>query len=74
MYNANYVTKQEKERRIKEADELKTNETKAARTINMPISYWALLDQVKTKLCLKNTNRTIMFLVMNAGKEIGIES
>jgi len=65
-----FVTKEERDRRKKEG----VTETKAARTINMPISYWALLDQIKSKLGKKNTNQTIMFLIIDAGQELGLES
>ena len=41
----NVVTKLEKERRLKAAQK----ETKVAKTISIPISYWALLDQVRNK-------------------------
>ena len=54
-----FVTKEERERRKKEG----INETKAARTINMPISYWHLLDQIKDDLGKKTANQTIMFLI-----------
>ena len=53
-----------KERRIKAAQK----ETKVAKTISIPISYWALLDQVKNKLGKKNVNETLMYCI----KEIGI--
>ncbi len=42
----NFVTKQERERRLKAAQK----ETKVAKTISIPISYWALLDQVRNQL------------------------
>ena len=60
-----YVTKAERERRRQTAHK----ETKVAKTISIPISYWALLDQVKNKLGKKNVNETLMYCI----KEIGIE-
>ena len=43
MFNPDHVTPLEKARRLKAAQK----ETKVAKTISIPISYWALLDQVQ---------------------------
>ena len=64
------VTKVEKARRLKAAQK----ETKVAKTISIPISYWALLDQVKNKLGKKNVNETLMYCIKEIGIEEGIES
>ena len=66
----NFVTKQERERRLKAAQK----ETKVAKTISIPISYWALLDQVRNKLAKKNANESIMYCIKEIGIEEGIES
>ena len=66
----NFVTKQERERRLKAAQK----ETKVAKTISIPISYWALLDQVRNKLGKKNANETIMYCIKEIAIEEGLES
>ena len=66
----NVVTKVEKERRLKAAQK----ETKVAKTISIPISYWALLDQVRNQLGKKNANETIMYCIKQIGIEEGLES
>ena len=66
----NVVTKVEKERRLKAAQK----ETKVAKTISIPISYWALLDQVRNKLGKKNANETIMYCIKEIAIEEGVES
>ena len=65
-----FVTKQERERRLKAAQK----ETKVAKTISIPISYWALLDQVRNQLGKKNANETIMYCIKEIGIGEGIES
>ena len=64
------VTKVEKERRLKAAQK----ETKVAKTISIPISYWALLDQVRNKLGKKNANETIMYCIKEIAIGEGLES
>jgi hypothetical protein len=70
MWNKDYVTVHEQERRRKAG----VNETKAARTINLPITYWALIDQIKSKLDKKNTNQTIMYCIHEIAISEGLES
>ena len=70
MFNPDYVTSLERERRLKAAQK----ETKVAKTISIPISYWALLDQVKNKLGKKNVNETLMYCIKQIGIEEGLES
>ena len=70
MFNPDYVTPLEKARRIKAAQK----ETKVAKTISIPISYWALVDQIKTKLGKKNANETLLYCIKQIGIEEGIES
>jgi len=66
----NHVTKQERERRLKAAQ----TETKVAKTISIPISYWALLDQVRNRVGKKNANETLMYCIKQIGIEEGLES
>ena len=68
--NPDFVTKEEVARRLKAAQK----ETKVAKTISIPISYWALLDQVRNKLGKKNANETIMYCIKQIGIEEGLES
>jgi hypothetical protein len=70
MFNPDYVTPLEKARRIKAAQK----ETKVAKTISIPISYWALVDQIKTKLGKKNANETLLYCIKQIGIEEGLES
>jgi hypothetical protein len=63
-------TKLGKERRLKAAQK----ETKVAKTISVPVSYWALLDQIKTKLGKKNANEALMHCIKEIGIEEGLES
>ena len=70
MFNPDYVTPLERERRLKAAQK----ETKVAKTISIPISYWALLDQIKTKQEKKNANETLKYCIEQIGIEEGLES
>ena len=68
--NPDFVTKEEVARRLKVAQK----ETKVAKTISIPISYWALLDLVRNKLAKKNANETLMYCIKEIGVEEGLES
>jgi hypothetical protein len=70
MFNPDHVTPLERARRLKAAQK----ETKVAKTISIPISYWALLDQVRNITGKKNANETIMYCIKQIGIEEGIES
>ena len=70
MFNPDYVTPLERERRRKAG----VKETKVAKTISIPISYWALLDQIKTKLEKKNANEALKYCIEQIGIEEGLES
>ena len=70
MFNPDHVTPLEKARRLKAAQK----EIKVAKTISIPISYWALVDQIKTKLGKKNANETLLYCIKQIGIEEGIES
>jgi hypothetical protein len=70
MFNPNYVTPLERERRLKAAQK----EIKVAKTISIPVSYWTLVDQIKTKLGKKNANETLKYCIEQIGIEEGLES
>ena len=70
MFNPDHVTPLEKERRLKAAQK----ETKVAKTISVPISYWALLEQIRNKIGKKNANETLMYCIKEIGIEEGIEA
>jgi len=63
-------TKLGKQRRLKAAQK----ETKVAKTISVPISYWALLEQIRNKIGKKNANETLMYCIKEIGVEEGLES
>ena len=70
MFNPDHVTPLERARRLKAAQK----ETRVAKTISIPISYWALLDQVRNKLGKKNANEALMYCIKEIGMEEGLES
>jgi len=70
MFNPDFITPLERERRLKAAQK----ETKTAKTISIPSSYWALADQIRNKLGKKNANETIMYCIKEIGIEEGLES
>ena len=70
MFNPDYVTPLERKRRLKAAQK----ETKVAKTISIPISSWALLDEIKTKLGKKNANETLLYCIEQIGVELELET
>jgi len=46
---------------------------KAAKTINLQISYWALLEQIRSKKGFKNGNEAMCYVIMETAKELGLE-
>ena len=70
MFNPDYVTPQERDRRLKAAQK----ETKVAKTISIPVSYWALLDQIRNKIGKKNANETLLYCIKQIAIEEGLES
>ena len=46
---------------------------KASKTIGLPISYWALLEQIRSKMGFKNGNEAMCYVIMEKAKEIGLE-
>jgi len=73
MFNPDYVTPIERERRDKENER---NETKTAKSISMGFSYWSLAQQIKTKHNLKGKgfNSVVAFCIYEIGKIDGLES
>mgnify|MGYP003149168386 FL=1 len=41
--------------------------------ISNPISFWALLEQIRSKNGFKDANETMFYCVMSKAKEIGLE-
>jgi len=46
---------------------------KASKTISLPISYWALLEQIRSHKVFKNGNEALCYVIMEKAKEIGLE-
>ena len=46
---------------------------KASKTISLPISYWALLEQVRSHKGFKNANEAMCYVIMEKAKELGLE-
>ena len=54
-----------------------TGETKTRMWIKLPISYWALLEQIRThpsKEILRDVNETMAWCIMQEAKSLGIET
>ena len=70
MFNPDYVTPQERERRRKAG----VKEIKSAVTITMPSTYWAVLSQIQQELGKKTASETMMYCILEIATEKGIES
>jgi len=70
MFNPDYVTKAERERRIK----YKRKPTRTAKTISVESSVWALLDLIKVAKNFKNANETVAYCITEIGVAEGIET
>ena len=70
MWNKDFVTKEERERRRKTGGGM----IKSAVTITMPATYWAVLQQLQTELGKKNASETMMYCIIEIATEKGIES
>ena len=46
---------------------------KAAKTLSLPISYWALLEQIRSQKGFKNANEGLCYVIMEKAKELGLE-
>jgi len=47
---------------------------KASKTIGLPISYWALLEQIRSHKGFKNGNEAICYVIMEEAKKLGLET
>ncbi len=47
---------------------------KAAKTLSLPISYWALLEQIRSHKAFKNANESLCYVIMEKAKELGLET
>ena len=70
MFNPDYVTKAEKERRLK----VKQKPTRTAKSITADSSVWALLDLIKVAKNFKNANETVAYCIREIGVAEGIET
>tara|TARA_R100000687_G_scaffold20608_2_gene17403 strand:- start:412 stop:624 length:213 start_codon:yes stop_codon:yes gene_type:complete len=70
MFNPDYITPQERERRRKAG----VKEIKSAVTITMPSTYWAVLSQIQQELGKKTASETMMYCILEIATEKGIES
>jgi len=70
MFNPDYITPQERERRRKAG----VKEIKSAVTITMPSTYWAVLSQLQQELGKKTASETMMYCILEIAAEKGIES
>jgi hypothetical protein len=50
-----------------------TGETKVHKTLTMSISFWALVEQIRSKQRLDTADEAIEVSVFQLGKKIGIE-
>ena len=46
---------------------------KAAKTINLQISYWSLLEQIRSHKGFKNGNEAMCYVIMETAKDLGLE-
>jgi len=51
-----------------------TGITKVHRTLTMPISFWALVEQIRSKQGLDTPDEAINVSVMSLARKIGIEA
>lgn len=70
MFNPDYITPQERERRRKAG----VKEIKSAVTITMPSTYWAVLSQLQQELGKTTASETMMYCILEIATEKGIES
>ena len=67
----NYVTRPEKERRLKAAHE---KESRTAKTISIGSVYWVLLEKIRERKNLKSANKAIEYCIYEIGISEGLES
>ncbi len=49
-------------------------EIKSSKTINLPMSYWALLEQIRSHKGFKNANESLCYVIMEKAKDLGLET
>ena len=47
---------------------------KEAKTLSLPISYWALLEQIRNLKHFKNANEAMCFSIMDVAQNLGLET
>jgi len=73
VFNPDFITSLERERRLKENER---NEIKTAKSISIGFSYWSLAQQIKTKHNLKGKgfNSVVAYCLYEIGKIDGLET
>ena len=51
-----------------------TGETKVHKTLTMNVSFWALVEQIRSKQGLESADEAIAVSVMQLARKIGIEA
>jgi len=51
-----------------------TGETKVHKTLTMPVSFWALVEQIRSKQGLESADQAIAVSVMQLARRLGIEA
>jgi len=49
-------------------------EIKGSKTLSLPISYWALLEQIRSYKGFKNANESLCYVIMEKAKDLGLET
>ena len=52
----------------------KIGEAKVRLWVNNTISFWALLEQIRSKMGLKDANEALFYCVYEKGKDLGLET
>ena len=52
----------------------KTKEVKVHRTLTMPISFWACVEQIRSKQHMESADEAIQASVISLARKIGIEA
>ena len=51
-----------------------TGETKVHKTLTMPVSFWALVEQIRSKQGLESADEAIAVSVKQLARRLGIEA
>jgi len=71
MFNRDYVTKEAKEAGKHLAN---SKEITMSKTITHTSTFWAMLEQIRSKRGLDNVQESLWYCVYSTAKELGIES